>query len=350
MLDELFTLAILGVIAALFSWAFKALPREEWQIIACLPGRKNADGIWAGINLSFYGFFNAWAYCFAVCMFLLMMGALRVEITGILLIVLPVLVIGMTASRFIARWVEKKPYTFSVGAASFAGMIIAPWTILLVNFTLGKWRNFQVPVLETLSAMLIAYALGEGIGRLACISFGCCYGKPLTECHPLIQAIFKRRNFVFRGKTKKISYARQLEDVPVVPVQALTAVFYTGTGLLGFYLFLKGLTAPALILTLIVTQVWRFGSEFLRADDRGGGCISAYQGMALLAIGYVFILSAFFEKQVQSVPDILQGLFSLWNPGIVTFLIILWIATFIYTGKSDVTCSSIDIKIIEKNI
>jgi hypothetical protein len=32
-----------------------------------------------------------------------------------------------------------------------------------------------------------------------------------------------------------------------------------------------------------VTQVWRFLSEFLRADYRGSGRISAYQVMALFA-------------------------------------------------------------------
>ena len=64
-----------------------------------------------------------------------------------------------------------------------------------------------MPMLETMGAIFIAYAFGEGIGRLACISFGCCYGKPLSECNPLIERIFQRWNFAFQGKTKKIAYA-----------------------------------------------------------------------------------------------------------------------------------------------
>lgn len=348
--DEIFVLSLSGAIGLLFFWAFRTLPEEDWQILACLPGRKGPNGIWNGVNLTFYGFFNAWAYWFAVGMFLLMMGSLRVEIMGILSVVLPVLIVGMTASRFIARWVEKKPYTFSVGAASFAGMIIAPWTILLVNLTLGKWWSFQVPVLETLSAMLIAYALGEGIGRLACISFGCCYGKPLAECHSLTRKIFRRWNFVFWGKTKKIVYAQQLEGLAVVPIQALTAVLYTGTGLLSFYLFFKGFAAAALIITLIIAQSWRFVSEFLRADHRGQGRISTYQVMTLLAMGYILIMVPFVTETSPVMPNLMLGLHSLWRPGIIIFLMVLWIVAFVFTGKSNVTCSSIDVKIIEKNI
>lgn len=350
MLDEIFLLILCGAIALLFAWAFRTLPEEDWQILACLPGRKDPDGIWHGVNLTYYGFFNALAYVLAVTIFLLMMGALGVTITGALSVVLPVLAICMWASRFIARWVEKKQHTFSVGAASFVGIVVAPWIILLVNGTLGKWWAFHIPVVETMTAMMIAYAVGEGMGRLACISFGCCYGKPLADCGPWIKKIFGRRNFVFWGKTKKISYAQQLEGRAVIPIQALTAMLYTGTGLLCLYLFFKGLALPALIMTLLVTQVWRFMSEFLRADYRGQNRISAYQIMTLLAISYTIILVPFISKADHAAPNLLPGLLSLWNPGLIIFLAVLWVIVFIYTGKSDVTCSSIDIHINEKNI
>ena len=174
MVDEIFILMLTGGIVFLFAWAFRTLPGESWQILACLPGRKRPDGIWSGVNLTYYGFFNALAYVIAVIIFLLIMGSMGIALSIALTVILPVLAIGMGASRYIARWVEKKPSTFSVGAASFACIIIAPWIILLVNLTAGKWLLFHLPVIETLAAMVIAYAFGEGIGRLACISFGCC--------------------------------------------------------------------------------------------------------------------------------------------------------------------------------
>ena len=287
---EIFILILACAIALLFSWAFRTLPQEDWQILACLPQRKGPDGMWQGINLTYYGFFNAVAYLFAVAMLLIMTGSLNITLIGTLSVVLPVLAICMPAARFIARLVEKKQHTFSVGGASFTGILIAPWIIALVNITLGKWLVFHMPVIETMAAIFIAYAFGEGIGRLACISFGCCYGKPLSACNPLMKRIFRQWNFVFWGQTKKIAYADALEGQAVVPVQALTAVIYTGTGLLSFYFFLKGKAPAALLITLVMTQGWRFASEFLRADYRGQGRISAYQIMAILSIVYTFFL------------------------------------------------------------
>ena len=347
--DEIFTLILAGVLALLFSWAFRTLPGEDWQILACLPQRKGADGIWKGINLTYYGFFNASAYLFAVAMFLIIMGSLNIPLVATISIVIPVLAICMPASRFIARWVEKKQHTFSVGGAAFTGILITPWIIVLVNMTLGEWFNFRMPIIETMAAIFIAYAFGEGIGRLACISFGCCYGKPLSACNLLMKRIFRKWNFVFWGKTKKIAYAHKLEGQAVIPIQALTAVIYTVTGLLSIYLFLKGFTGAALIITLVMTQGWRFVSEFLRADYRGNGRISAYQIMTLLAIVYTLGMVAFIKELDHGLPNLLMGISSLWNPGLIMFSGILWLVAFIYTGKSSVTCSSINIQIIEKN-
>jgi hypothetical protein len=348
MYDEIFTLSLAGGVAVLFSWAFRELPKENWQVLACLPKRRAQNGIWSGVNLTYYGFFNALAYLFAVLIFLILLGSLNVKIVGVVIVVATVLAVCMPAARLIARLVEKKQHTFSVGGASFTGILIAPWIILLFNLTLGERMKFQVPVLETLAAIFIAYACGEGVGRLACISFGCCYGKLLEKCHPLLKRTFRRWNFVFWGKTKKIAYAHKLEGQAVIPIQALTAIIYTGAGLLSFYFFLKGKAYTALSITLFITQGWRFISEFLRADYRGEGRISAYQIMTVLAIGYTFIVMMFVRKSGQVLPDLLAGVSSLWNPGLILFLAVLWAVAFVYTGKSSVTCSSINIHIKDK--
>ena len=41
-----------------------------------------------------------------------------------------------------------------------------------------------------LAALAIGYILGEGLGRLACLSFGCCYGKPLDQCGKVVSILF----------------------------------------------------------------------------------------------------------------------------------------------------------------
>ena len=198
--------------------------------------------------------------------------------------------------------------------------------------------------------MSIAYTLGEGIGRLACISFGCCYGKPLADYSPLINKIFQRHNFIFSGKTKKIAYAHELDGQQVIPVQAITAVIYSLTGLAGCYLFLKGFTTAAFVLTLIVTQLWRALSEFMRADYRGEGKISVYQIMALIACLYGFLIVYIFNETSAGTPDLVLGVAALWNPALLIFLLALWVAIFFYSGKSMVTTSLIEIHVLREKI
>ena len=145
-----------------------------------------------------------------------------------------------------------------------------------------------------MAALAAAYALGEGIGRLACISFGCCYGKPMDEVHPLLRRLFAGRAFVFTGATKKIAYADGLQGREIFPVQAVTATIYCAAALIGVYLFLKGYFRAAFLVPLLATQLWRFVSEFARADYRGRGRISAYQKMALAAAAYGLAVNAIF--------------------------------------------------------
>lgn len=56
-------------------------------------------------------------------------------------------------------------------------------------------------MIPIMAAMAVAYTLGEGLGRLGCISFGCCYGKAIDTCHPLVRRIFSKTPFIFKGAT-----------------------------------------------------------------------------------------------------------------------------------------------------
>jgi hypothetical protein len=283
-------------------------------------------------------------------MFLILIGSLSTPLIAGLSLLTLLLAICLPAAKMIALLIEKKQNTFTVGGASFIGIIAAPWIILLTNVTAGKWLGFNITPINSLAAMSIAYTLGEGIGRLACISFGCCYGKPLADCSPLINKIFQKYNFIFSGKTKKIAYAHELDGQQVIPVQALTAVIYSLTGLAGCYLFLKGFTTAAFVLTLIVTQLWRTFSEFLRADYRGEGKISVYQIMASIACLYGLLIAYLFNGTVAGSPDLARGFSAIWNPSVLIILAVLWIATLFYAGKSRVTSSLIEIQVLKEKI
>ncbi len=166
----------------------------------------------------------------------------------------------------------------------------------------------------------------------------------------MIQKIFRRRHFIFGGRRKKLPIRVHLEGCEVVPIQALTAIVYTAAGILSFYIFLKGYVAVALILALIVTQNWRFASEFLRADYRGNGIFSAYQIMSLAAMAYLLLIALIFPVSPEKMPNLAAGLQSLWHPGWIILLAGLGVVCFIYSGKSEVTCSTIDIYVAEKKI
>jgi hypothetical protein len=330
-------------------WGFCHLPREKWQFLASLPSVRQPDGCWRGVNLTYYGFFNANAYVLAAALSICLLAALGIPFAGFFWIVTALLAVCVPASKLIARLVEKKKYTFSVGGAAFVGILGGPPLVWGVGRVLGAKMGFEVPLAASLAALAIAYAVGEGVGRLACISFGCCYGKPLAQTHPLIRRLFANCSFVFHGETKKIAFADGLDGEPVVPVQAVTAIVYCVAAVVALALFFSQCYRAAFLEAVVVTQVWRFFSEFLRADYRGAGRISKYQYMSLAAaaVGVLFVL---FCPPSAAAADIPAGLRTLWQPGVLVFLQLLWLATFFYTGKSQVTGAKIHFHVLQDRI
>jgi hypothetical protein len=318
-------------------WGIKVLPQERWQFLAAVPIRKKEDEMWDGINLTWYGLLTANAYAAAVAVLFVLMGAIGIPLAGTAILAAAMLSLCVPASRLVARVVEKKAHTFTVGGAVFVGVLIAPWLIFLVNRAVGPALGFNIPPAAALAAFAIAYAFGEGLGRLACISFGCCYGKPLADAHPWLQQMFAGRSFTFHGKTKKIAYAGGLEGRQVLPVQALTAILYVVCGLGAIFLYLHSLFVAAFIVTMMVTQGWRIISEILRADYRGADNISAYQVMGLVAISYGCGVMLLVPAAPHYLPDIGDGLAVFWRPIPLLFLQGLWLGIFLYTGRSTVT-------------
>ena len=350
MLDASFISLLALGFTLLLRWSFKALPGEKLQFIASVPVLKDESGRWRGVNLTYYGLFNALAYGIAAGTGIVLLGAISVPCREAFAAICALLLLCMPASRLIARVVEKKPYTFTVGGASFVGVLAAPWIITLLNRLSAGPLHPELPVIPTLAALSLCHALGEGTGRLACISFGCCYGKPVSGSHPVLRKLFDERGFIFRGATKKIAYADGMEGVPVIPIQAITSILYIGTGIAGIFLFLRAYFTSAFILAILVTQGWRPLSEILRADYRGGGKVSAYQVMGIITIVYTFFLPFVFSPAATASPDLAAGLQSLWSPGPILFLQALMVGTFFYTGRSMVTGSTVTFHVFKDRI
>jgi hypothetical protein len=92
---------------------------------------------------------------------------------------------------------------------------------------------------------------------------------------------------------------------------------------------------------LFVTQIWRILSEFLRADLRGKLKFTAYQRMALAACIVAAVLAIVLPAPAPATTNITAGLASLWNPMALLGLQGLWIAAFLFSGRSEVTQSTL---------
>lgn len=372
----LFITSITLFMAICLVWGFKNLPNERWQIFATIPLIKDETGSWRGLNLTYYGILSATAYAFSMSIMVILLGSCHIPLSVQMRHIVPIMVVAIPASRLVAWLVEKKSSTFTVGGATFTAIMILPWVVIGIN----SISHFKVPIFCFFAAISISYTYGEALGRLACISFGCCYGKPLSQSGRLINRLFSRFHFVFHGKTRKVAYASNLEGEPMVPIQAITSILYTAAALAGTLLFLSGHFKSAMLVTIVVTQIWRVISEFFRADYRGEFNFSVYQIMAVTAVAYMVIISiimtpgnpsasplslsadsglysmdsAIYDGMILyrtvTTPDIPEGLRQFWCPSVIISLELFWLITFLYTGRSSVTASQISFHVVKDKI
>lgn len=342
-----FTLSI--ILGGLYIWGFRHLSKEHWQFVGVIPTIKDSKGQWHGLNLTYYGFFIASACTLAVMVAYLLLASIEISLEQINLMLILTLAPCIPAAKLLARWVEKKAHTFSIGGAAFVGFVLTPWILMLLNHMFRQWGMAVIPIMPPLATISIAYCFGEGCGRLACISFGCCYGKPLTGFSPIVKRMLNHFCVTYEGHTKKIAYADGHPLCRVVAIQAMTVVLYSLVGVIGILLFLEGRGHLAYLLCVCVTQIWRFLSEYLRADYRGGGGISAYQKMAFFAAGYSVWVSTTIPEAAYAA-NIIEGLRLMWNPSIIVICQILWIGIFLYMGRSQVTGSRISFHVRKDRI
>jgi len=344
----LFLAGLAMAVAVVYWWGFTRLSGERWQIMASVP-RIKAGLHWEAVNLTWYGFIVASACAAGVGLMIVLLGAIGIPLGFTILFCLAMLAVCLPGSRLIARVVEGKRHTATVGGALFLGLLTAPVLLWVFERVLVLQALIQVPAIVILACMSVAYALGEGIGRLACISFGCCYGKPVASLPDWLRKIFEPLGVTFRGPTQKIAYAHGLDGVKVVPIQAVTAVIYALAALAGAWLFLQGAYGAAFLSALVVTQVWRAVSEFLRADFRGSTRLSAYQVMAALAVVIAIVVVSIYNTPFR-VPRIVDGLSMLWHPVTLLFLQGLWLVVFSFSGRSTVTGARVSLHVIRDRI
>lgn len=346
MLNIVFVAALALSLSALIAWGVRTLPAEGWQMLAAVPIAKSADGSWRGLNLTFYGFFSATGNVFAFAVMLLLMGAVGIPAAISLLLVAFVILLCVPSSRLIASIVERKRNTFTIAGAAFVATIALPLFLIAMKPLASRLLHRELPIMPIFAAAAISYALGESVGRLACLSFGCCYGMPLRDAHPVIARLFQTHNLVIRGSTKKAAYASGLAGEPLIPVQAITSAIFAISGLAGVALFLTRQFRLAAFVPVIATWGWRACSEWLRADYRGRSRISVYQLMAIVAVIYLGAFILLVPITVTVVPDLSAGFRQVTSSAVILMLQVVWIALFLYYGRSRVTASTLSFHVV----
>jgi prolipoprotein diacylglyceryltransferase len=266
----------------IFIWSFRNLPLERWQFAAILPSpnRVRSDEHWTGTNITFYGVISAVAYVVATAIFIFLCGSVAQPLWATLTFIVALLAACIPASKLIAKWVEGGNVNFTVGGAAFAATLLLPAAVYVARSVSSVTESSHFDATAMIAAAGLAYVLGEAIGRLGCLSFGCCYGRPISAISSLERALYGASATTYRGQFKKISYASNLENTPVVAVQSVASVLLFTLFLLGLWLYWQQQFVAAALVSVWGSQLWRLYSETLRADYRGGGKISAYQWMA----------------------------------------------------------------------
>jgi prolipoprotein diacylglyceryltransferase len=349
-MNSLFVLGLTAAFFLLVRWAWFALPQGQWQMVAALPVARRTAQSWQGLNLTYYGVWTATAVVAAFVMFCVLAGSLGVSLPAAATVGAILLAVCIPAAKLLARVIEGKAFVFTVGGASFVGFLVAPAVIWGLGRADAGGASGRLPLLPMLAALAIAYAIGEGIGRLACISFGCCYGKPLAACSPVVRRLFSTQAFRFYSPTQKAVYQAGFVGEPLVPIQGVTAAVSLGAGLLALALFLGGWFRAAFLTAALVTQGWRVASEWLRADIPHEWMFSVYQTMAAINVLYALVLGAMLPAVESALPDIVLGLQGLWHPAVILLVEALWVLVFLYTGRSMVTASTLSFDVVKDRI
>ncbi len=344
MINAAFIATLAALMAALLLWGFRTLPEERWQMIAAVPVAKGCDGEWRGMNLTFYGFFSATGSVFGIAMAILLLASVHVSMLVAVILAAGMMVLCLPASRLVAAVVEKKSSTYTIAGAAFVAAIVLPPLVWFGGQYLASW-GLTLYALPALAAAAIAYALAEAIGRLACMSFGCCYGMPLRDASPQMARMFRCCHTVFHGKTKKVAYASGLQEEPLIPVQTMTSVVFTLSGLVGLGFFLAQHWRLALLVPIVGTWGWRTIAENLRADHRGHTRISVYQVMSLIAMAYL-AGAAFLLPSSGPAPDLTLGLSQVATLPVILVLQSLWVLLFLFYGRSQVTASVVSFHVV----
>lgn len=134
-----------------------------------------------------------------------------------------------------------------------------------------------VSVPPHVAAFIVSLLVLQGLGRIGCLSVGCCHGQP------------SRWGVRYGADHVTAGFPEYLAGVPLAPVQALEAIGATSIGLAGAVFLLHGTpSADVILIAVAAYALQRFVIEYYRGDPnrlRIGGISEAQWTSLAILIG-----------------------------------------------------------------
>jgi phosphatidylglycerol:prolipoprotein diacylglycerol transferase len=148
-----------------------------------------------------------------------------------------------------------------------------------VLFAAGSYRNDTRALVLAADCTAPAIALGYALGKLGCLSYGCCVGRPTTSRHSVC----------YSSPISRAAGQYGLGYVPLAPVQlyetALGLALAAGLTALPAGVFGTGRVIGAFLLVLGATRLPLLRLRYRLPDEHAGRVFSAGLSVAIAVIG-----------------------------------------------------------------
>jgi prolipoprotein diacylglyceryltransferase len=243
-----------------------------------------------------------------------------------LLVVVPAVLIGCRLASMMLDWRELfvsplrtivKP-GFMLQGGIFGGAVAL---LLLSAFT-------DLPLWVVLDAAAFAMPLGEGLGRIGCWVYGCCWGRKTRS--PL--------GIAYLGKESKVLRVHpELRGVPLHPAALYAMVVYLGLFTIFVALLPVAFVGLYTALYLLIHPVARFLLEKFREDDRGralGGLTHTNIYSLVMFAGGVLVSLLHLRGGTSGLPlDLEVGFLEIaLTPGVLLWALLIGLAGFLAFG------------------
>lgn len=207
-----------------------------------------------------------------------------------------------TLMQSLYEWIETGVWDPTAGMTFYGGLIGGAASFLAIYFIAGHFiykktnPGYQIRRFILMSDLAsTSIAVAHAFGRLGCLTAGCCHGLKFEEPH-----------------WYTVTFHPGEHEFYALPTQLYEAIFLL---LLFAYLMYRVRKEKSFVLPtyLIAYGVWRYGIEFLRADDRGKTIVSFMTPsqfiaviMILIGIGLIFFERYYIKKYpncIKAEPD-----------------------------------------------